>query len=132
MSVPITRGRPYYATFTSSTAIVPVENGNITINIGPKYLFAPSSSVIVSRYFDRTYTFEAIIQSYDPSGSDIVLSEITSIKGNWTNISGDFIISLTGQRGSLITQGITDPNNSSGRAGDMYIKSSTGDIFLKY
>lgn len=132
MATPLTRGKPYYATF--SATLSPTENGTITINIGKKYSFSPGNTVIVSRSVNSLLTFEGLVGSYNSGTGDMTITDITNIKsgggGSWPQI-GSFNISLGGQRGSLISGGNGAPSTQVGRLGDMYIDSTTGNVYIK-
>lgn len=134
MAIPLSRGKPYYSIF-SAVSLSPAENGSVTINIGAKYSFAPGNTVIVTRSLNPLLRFEAIVSSYDQSTGSMDLSEITNVKagggGSWPN-SGQFVITLSGERGSRITSGSGQPSSSSGRQGDMYIDTVTGEVYIKY
>lgn len=133
MPIPLTRGKPYYAMF-SATSLLPEENGTFSTNIGPKYSFAPGNTVIVTRSINALLRFEAVVSTYDSSTGDIELYDITNIKssiyGNWP-ATGDFIMTLAGERGSKITSGTDAPDTVVGREGDMYINTSTGEVYIK-
>lgn len=132
MATPLTRGKPYYATF--SATLSPTENGTVTVNVGKKYSFSPGNTVIISRTVNSLLTFEGIVSSYDPSTGDMLITEVTNIKsgggGSWPQ-TGTFNISLGGQRGSLIRSGNGVPSSNSGRPGDMYIDATTGQVYIK-
>lgn len=132
MAVPLTRGKPYYATF--SATLSPTENGTVTTNVGKKYSFSPGNTVIISRDVNSLLRFEGIVDSYDSSTGSMSIKEITNIKtgggGTWPQ-TGTFNISLGGQRGSLISSGTGAPSSSIGRSGDMYIDSTTGQVYIK-
>lgn len=133
MAVPLNRGKPYYALFTASPGITPVENDTITTTIGAKYSFAPGNSVIISGQLNTLMRFEAIVSSYNASTGSITLSEITNIKtgggGSWPQSL--LVITLAGERGSKITSGNGLPDSNLGRIGDMYIDSTTGNVYIK-
>lgn len=135
MPTPLTRGRPYYATF-SATDLAPIENGTLSINIGSKYSFIPGNTVIIYNSINALLRFEAIVQSYDMGSGDMELYQITNIKqgagGSWPQMgSKTYVISLAGQRGSIISSSTGAPSSTSGRVGDMYIDSTTGSVYIK-
>lgn len=130
MAIPISRGKPYYAKFTAS--LNPTENGTITsgLNIGSKYSFASGNSVIISGQFISSTRFEAIVTNYDSSTGDMTLESITNLSGTFTP-SMLLQITLTGQRGSKIVAASGTPSVNTGRSGDMYVNSTTGEVFIK-
>lgn len=132
MPVPLSRGKPYYSIFSASLS--PVENNSVSANIGSKYSFAPGNTVIITRTMNSFLKFEGIVNSYDSSTGDITIDQITNIKsgggGSWPS-TGQFVITLGGERGSKITAGGSAPSSTSGREGDMYINTSTGEVYIK-
>lgn len=131
MATPLFRGNPMRSVITipGGSPISPVENGSLTITVGEKYNFLAGSTVIVSRFFDGTTRFEAIVTSY--TSGVLELSEITNIQGNWTSASGQFVVAMTGQRGSKIIHGNGAPSDSVGRTGDTYIDDTSGTVYYK-
>lgn len=135
MATPLFRGKPYYAIFSTSPAITPVENNSLTIVIGTRYSFAPGNSVIITNTLNSGLRFEGIVSSYNSdTDGQMVISDITNIRtaggGSWPQ-SGPFTISLAGERGSKIIGGASPPDNGTGRDGDMYVNTATGEVFIK-
>lgn len=132
MATPLFRGNPMRSVITipGGSPIGPVEeNGTLTITVGEKYNFLAGSTVIVSRFFDGTTRFEAIVTSY--TSGVLVLSQITNIQGTWTSASGQFVVAMTGQRGSKIIHGNGHPSDNIGRSGDTYIDDTSGTVYYK-
>lgn len=129
--VPLFRGNPMRSVITipSGSPISPVENGTLTLSVGDKYNFVAGSTVIVSRFFDGTTRFEAVVTSY--TSGNLALSEITNIQGNWASASGQFVVAMTGQRGSKIIHGNGPPDSNVGRPGDTYIDDTSGTMYYK-
>ena len=130
---PIPLGDKYRKVGFSANVATPTENGKITISqsYGLRFLaYTPGQSVRVSKAADSTTYFEAIVESYDASSAQIVLSDITSVNGSTWGAS-NYTINLVGERGSKITHGNGAPDSNSGRPGDMYIDDLTGDVYMK-
>jgi hypothetical protein len=127
MATLLTRGKPYYVKF-NATLPTPTEGGTLSIDIGQKYSFTEGNTVIVSAQFNSAIRFEAIVTSY--TSNTIVLEDITNIMGNFASTTL-FQMSLAGERGSKIRYGTGAPGSLVGRSGDMYIDSTTGEVYIK-
>lgn len=119
----------FYANFATPVA----DTGTVTIGptYGLRYLaYTAGQSVLIVRGGSPADQFEAIITSYDPASGTLVLEQPTLIVGS-TFGSANYTINLVGQRGGRITQSAGPPAASFGRAGDMYIDTTTGDVYVK-
>ena len=128
MAIPLTRGKPYYAKFSAN--LTPVENTDLEFTIPSKHSFAAGNTVIVSGQYTSSIRFEGIVKSYNESTGNIVLESITNITGLF---SGNMAlqINLAGERGSRITAIPGNPPESGGRPGDIFINSTSGEIYIK-
>ena len=133
MAVPITRGSPYYVKFTvPPPGITPVENSSVSFYIGLKYGFRPGNSVIVTKETPTSDRFEGIVSAYNPTaGGVLTISQLTNIRGTWSNFTGNISVNLTGERGSGILIGSGEPATGKGREGDVYIDTATGLLYIK-
>lgn len=130
MAIPLSRGKPYMTKVTLPNNTAPVENDILSFNIGPKYSFTAGNSVIIAGQFNTSFRFEAVVTSYSSTTGAMVIANITNITEplSYTKIC---TITLAGQRGSKIIGGNGAPTTTSGRSGDMYIDTTTGEVYLK-
>jgi hypothetical protein len=131
MATLLTRGKPYYVKFTTPSSLSPTEGGTISnINIGEKYSFTAGNTVIVSGQFNSAIRFEAVVTAY--TSNLISLGDITNITGFPTS-NQLYQMTLAGERGSKIRASAGNPNtlNIAGRSGDLYIDSTTGEVYIK-
>jgi hypothetical protein len=128
MAIPLSRGKPYMTLVTLPNVSAPVENDILSFNIGPKYSFTAGNSVIIAGRFNMTFRFEAIVDEYNATTGAMTIVNITNIVGTYTQVC---TITLAGQRGSKIVGGSGVPSVSVGRSGDMYIDTTTGEVYLK-
>ena len=130
MPTPAFRLRPYTVTF--SATINPTENGTISsLSIGPQYGYVSGNSVLVTNTQYPTNRFEALVTSYSVSAGTMALEQLTNIRGMSFGGPKNYTMALCGERGSSVLTGSTTPVSLSGRAGDVFIDVSTGDLYIK-
>jgi hypothetical protein len=117
-----TAGGDRYLTATTS-AITPTvtEGGSQTLPVGTGLSYIPGNSVAVINASTPTVRFEGAVQSYNASTGQMVLQNVTNIKGPFTlsvyNVNLDGVDGPTGATGATGATGWTGPT---GVAGNIY------------
>ena len=130
MPTPAFKLRPYISEFTA--ILNPVENGVISeLNIGSKLSYITGNSVLIINSQHRSNRFEAIVTNYNSSTGIIALEQITNIRGISFGGPKSYTINLCGERATQILTGSSTPSSTSGRPGDIFINTSSGDMLIK-
>jgi len=120
-----------YITFTTlPSSLTPRLGDLITLQVGTGLSYTVGISLLVADTATPFSSFQGVVRSYSPINGQLILENITTITGPFTNIS-TYRINLTGPSGAVGAVGATGPGGAVGATGAAGVGSTgpAGDRF---